>query len=80
MEQPVKDLMNEPILENAVKLFGVGLSDLKYISGFQNFVYEYAKKDQDYILRLTHSSHRHSNSVRGELEWIFNTFMITACL
>lgn len=70
MEQQIKELMNDQILENAAKFFGIALSDLKYIGGFQNFVYEYVKKDKAYILRITHSSHRDSNSVGGEIEWV----------
>ncbi|MEK3779271.1 phosphotransferase enzyme family protein [Paenibacillus sp. FSL R5-0810] len=70
MEQHIKELMNEHILEDAAKFFGIDLSDLKYIGGFQNFVYEYPKKDKLYILRITHSSHRHSNHVCGEIEWV----------
>ena len=70
MEQQVKELMNEHILANAAKLYGIGLSDLNYICGFQNFVYEYARKEKAYILRITHSFHRHSDSVNGEIEWV----------
>ncbi|WP_422657579.1 phosphotransferase enzyme family protein [Paenibacillus sp. EC2-1] len=70
MEQQIKELMNDKVLENAASSFGLNFSELKYIGGFQNFVYEYDRNGQQYILRITHSSHRNSDGVRGELEWI----------
>lgn len=70
MEQRIKELMNDQNLANAAKSFGIDLSDLKYIGGFQNFVYEYVKNGKAYILRITHSSHRCSDGVSGELEWV----------
>ncbi|WP_246246671.1 phosphotransferase enzyme family protein [Paenibacillus lemnae] len=62
--------MNEQILEKAAKSFGTELSDLKYVGGFQNFVYEYTKLGNPYILRITYSSHRSADQVNGELEWV----------
>ncbi|PQP81743.1 aminoglycoside phosphotransferase [Paenibacillus sp. PCH8] len=70
MEQYVKELMNDQILADAAKSYGLGLLDLKYIGGFQNFVYEYERNGTTYILRITHSSHRSSDRVKGELEWV----------
>ncbi len=46
------------------------MSTLNLIGGFQNYVYEYKGKDKSYILRLTHSSHRSENLIKGELHWI----------
>ncbi|WP_314589823.1 phosphotransferase [Paenibacillus terrigena] len=70
MEQQVKELMNDQLLDQAAITFGLRLSDLQVIGGFQNFVYEYEKNGKNYIFRMTHSSHRNANQVRGELEWI----------
>src|SRR5690606_3310233 len=36
----------------------------------ENYVYEGDKNGITYILRLTHSSHRSTNMVIGELDWI----------
>jgi Ser/Thr protein kinase RdoA (MazF antagonist) len=70
MEREIKKLMNDHLLADAARSFGLSLSDLTYIGGFQNFIYEYEKNNRLYILRITHSSHRKLDSVRGELEWV----------
>ncbi|WP_342551369.1 phosphotransferase [Paenibacillus sp. FSL R7-0652] len=70
MELKIKNLMNDRILDEAAAKFGLNLGDVTSIGGFQNFVYEYMKKDRPYILRLTHSSHRTIDSVCGEVEWV----------
>ncbi|HEY5561394.1 MAG TPA: phosphotransferase [Clostridiaceae bacterium] len=70
MEKEIKELMNDGILDTAAKRFGLKLTDLSYIGGFQNFVYEYLKEDRWYILRITHSSHRSENNLLGELDFI----------
>ncbi|MEG1254318.1 phosphotransferase [Clostridium sp.] len=70
MEKEVKELFNVQILEEAAGRFGIDISTLNLIGGFQNFIYEYQKQDKSYILRLTHSSHRKEELVKGELDWI----------
>lgn len=70
MERKTKELMNDQFLSDAAKFYDISLAELKYIGGFQNFIYEYEKKGKLYILRITHSSHRVVNSVKGELEWV----------
>lgn len=51
--------------------YGINKQDLKLIGDFENYIYEYEKDNQHYILRLIHSSHRTENLVNGELDWIF---------
>ncbi|MBU5352071.1 phosphotransferase [Paenibacillus barcinonensis] len=70
MEFNMKRLMNDHILSEAVSRFGIDPGDISFIGGFQNFVYEYVKKDRSYILRLSHSSHRSFSAICGELEWV----------
>lgn len=70
MEKEVKDLFNEQILEESANRFGIDTSTLNLIGSFQNYVYEYKRQNKLYILRLTHSSHRKEDLVKGELDWI----------
>lgn len=61
---------NEDILNEAAARYGIEREKLKFINDFENYIYEYEKNDRQYILRLTHSSHRSENLVNGELDWI----------
>jgi Ser/Thr protein kinase RdoA (MazF antagonist) len=70
MEREIKELMNDHLLADAARSFGLSVPELSYVGGFQNFIYEYERNGSHYILRITHSSHRNMNSVRGELEWV----------
>jgi Ser/Thr protein kinase RdoA (MazF antagonist) len=70
MEKEIRALLNEEILNEAAGRFGVNISEVKLIGGFQNFIYEYRKQEKSYILRLTHSSHRSENLIKGELDFI----------
>jgi len=70
LEKEVKELFNIQILEESAKRFGIDISTLNLIGNFQNFIYEYKVQDKSYILRLTHSSHRREELVKGELDWI----------
>ena len=70
MENEVKILFNVQILEEAARRFDIDISTLNLIGDFQNFIYEYKRQDKSYILRLTHSSHRKEELIKGELDWI----------
>lgn len=68
-----KDVMNEfsdQILDEAAKRYDFDRGKLKFINDFENYIYEFEKNGQQYILRLTHSSHRTEDLVNGELDWI----------
>ena len=65
-----KHFHNHPILEHAITRFGIDKTDLAYVGGFQNFIYEYRQNGKPYILRFTPSSHRTVDLVEAELEWI----------
>lgn len=70
MEKERKELFSEKILEAVACKFGVGIDGLSFIGGFQNFIYEFKKEETSYILRVTHSSHRSENKIRGELDFV----------
>lgn len=70
MNKEILNLMNKDVLIEAAKKYNTTIWSLKFIGNNQNFVYEYTKKNIDYILRITHSSHRNEQQILGELEWI----------
>lgn len=70
METEIRELFDEKILNEAGKRFGIEVSRLTFLGGFQNFIYEYKAQDKYYILRITYSLHRKEEQVKGELDWI----------
>lgn len=70
MERAVEQQFSQEVLVEAARRFGLAADSLKLLGDFENYVYEGQKDGTSYILRLTHSSHRSTNLVLGELEWI----------
>ena len=70
MEKEIRELINGELLEEVADRFDIDICEVKLIGGFQNFIYEYKKQGKPYILRLTHSSHRSENLIKGELDYI----------
>ncbi len=70
MESFIKDLLTDKIIEDAFQAFSFNKEECHFHGGFENLVYECRKNDQAYILRFVHSSHRVSDYVLAELEFI----------
>jgi len=70
MENHIKEALTDDLVKEAIKYYDIDESKLKYLGGFENFVYEYEKNNESYILRLVHSSHRIYNYVLAEIEFI----------
>lgn len=70
MEREVELQFSNEVLFEAAKRFDLSTDSLKLLGSFENYVYEGDRNGKTYILRLTHSSHRNTNMVLGELEWI----------
>lgn len=70
MEKHIHQLFNEEILERAASLYTMDLGSLQKIGGFESYVYGYKHNNKEYILRITHSSHRSKVMVQGELDWL----------
>ena len=70
MEKHIHTLFNENILTQASSRYEMDPDSLKKVGGFENYVYGYTLKGKDYILRITHSSHRSSDLIRSELDWL----------
>lgn len=70
MEREIELQFSHEVLSEAAKRFGMSAESLKLLGDFENYVYEGKIDGVNYVLRLTHSSHRSTNMVLGELEWI----------
>ena len=70
MEPLIKSQFSAEILEEALSRYGVRRSDVSELGGFESFVYECSRADEELILRISHSLHRSADEISAELEWI----------
>jgi Ser/Thr protein kinase RdoA (MazF antagonist) len=70
MEQAIAALLDEAKLDALSRGWGVAGTTLETLGDFENFVYACEIDGRPGILRITHGSHRSSEAVSAELEWI----------
>lgn len=69
MEIAVERVFTNEILAEAAKIFNVKVEE-KPLGDFENYIFKAKdKNDEDYVLRLTHSSHRSKKEVEAELDF-----------
>ncbi|PGX08215.1 phosphotransferase enzyme family protein [Bacillus sp. AFS033286] len=70
MEITVERVFSQEILARATKAFHVTVED-KPLGDFENYIFKAKdKNNEDYVLRLTHSSHRSKKEVEAELDFL----------
>lgn len=70
MEKQIKDRFSKRILEQVIQAYGLRPDQVQLLDGFESFIYEFRRHEQDYILRIGHSLRRPENLIRGEVDWI----------
>jgi Ser/Thr protein kinase RdoA (MazF antagonist) len=70
MEQRIKDLYNEEILQETMRHFGIGKDEIRVLDSFESYIYEFKNDSGEYILRISHSIRRSKDLIHGELDWI----------
>lgn len=70
MEKEVVDVYSDEIKDEAAARFGTKKEDLKLLGDAENFVYSFPYDGEERILRVTHSSHRTANQIKGEIDWL----------
>lgn len=70
MEQRIKDRFTESILNQAQAAYEIEAGDIQPLGGFESFIYEFQRGDDQGILRISHSIRRSPDQIRGELDWI----------
>ncbi|WP_207903321.1 phosphotransferase enzyme family protein [Hazenella coriacea] len=62
--------MNPQILRKIAQSYGVDESDLDFHKSTESFLYRYEKQGTPFFLRISHSSRRTPDMIRGELDWL----------
>jgi len=70
MEKHVKELFNDNILRQAAVFYEIAFEDLVFVGGFENFIYGFHKDSDDFIMRISHESHRTLSQVASELDFV----------
>jgi Ser/Thr protein kinase RdoA (MazF antagonist) len=70
MDKEIREKFSKEILEKICPHFSTTVDEIKFIGGFQSFVYEFKYGGKSAILRISHSSHRTANEICGEIDWI----------
>ena len=70
MEKQIKEKYNEHILDEVLRRYGILQEDIKELDGFESFIYEFNRQDEDFILRIGHSSRRSYGLIQGEVDFI----------
>ena len=63
-------LFNDGNLNQAANCYGIDISNLKKLGGFEAFVYEFQRDDKSFIMKITHSIRRTVDYIMGELEFV----------
>jgi Ser/Thr protein kinase RdoA (MazF antagonist) len=70
LEKRIKARFNDQILSEALLAFGIRADQIQPLDGFESFIYEFTRGEQNYILRIGHSLRRSEILMRGEIDWI----------
>ncbi|QDP39677.1 phosphotransferase enzyme family protein [Radiobacillus deserti] len=69
MEKMIEKILTEEVLSYFSEKFQLR-NDRKKLGDFENYVFEVYQDETPYILRLTHSSHRHEEELHSEVDWL----------
>ena len=70
MKLEFEALFTADILEAAIKKFDLNKKETKVHNSFESFIYYSEWQGKPCMLRITHSSHRTSEQIKSELDWI----------
>ena len=70
MKSEIESLFTDDILDQAIEKFDLNKKETKVHNSFESFIYYSEWQGKPCILRITHSSHRTTDQIKGELDWI----------
>lgn len=70
MEKSIRDLFTQNILETALNRYKIPPADANILDGFESFIFNVQRNNNEYILRIGHSSRRSADQIQGEAEFI----------
>jgi Ser/Thr protein kinase RdoA (MazF antagonist) len=63
-------LYNNAILSELLARYDVQFEDVRFVGGFDSYVYEFTREDLSYILKISHSDRRTFEELEEEIEWL----------
>ena len=70
MDQQIIARFNDSILHEAMRRYRIAKYGVKALEAVENFVYEFERDGQGYILRIGHSFRKSEAFIQGEVDWI----------
>ena len=70
METRIKERFNDIILQEAMQRYDIADNQIQLLDGFESFMYEFERGQEEYILRIGHSLRRTEALIHGEVDWI----------
>lgn len=70
MERQIHEIFNDKIITAAREKYSMDQGSLKKIGGFENYVFGFTNEGREYILRITHNSHRDKEMLESELDFV----------
>lgn len=69
MEPTVRERFTDRMRDDLLARYGVAREHARPLDGFESFIYE-LNRDDDFILRVSHSGRRNKALILGEVDWI----------
>ena len=69
MEQQIRERYSDAILQDAMRRYGIANDQIRPLDAFENFIYEFERGSQAYILRIGHSLRKNEAMIQGEVDW-----------
>ena len=69
-ENEIEKYYNNDVFKHIVSELKLDFDSVKKIGGFENIIYEVEDMKCNFILRVTHESHRNIDLLNGEMEWM----------
>lgn len=66
----IQRLYTDNIFTELIKRYGVTNEDVRFLGGFDSYVYEFTKNNAPFILKISHSTRRTANEIHGEMDWL----------
>jgi Ser/Thr protein kinase RdoA (MazF antagonist) len=70
MEKSTRELFTNAILTQALDLYEIQPEAAQILDGFESFIYNVRRGEQDFILRIGHDGRRSVDMVQGEAEFL----------
>ena len=70
MEHRIRELYNKSILNNTLSRYNIDKKNCHLLDGFESYVYQIEKNNEQYILKISHSIRRDKTMIEGEAHFI----------